>query len=57
MHNKKFNPNGTKTFIFVDDKLENVKAARDSGWIGIQFKNVKQLRANLIELGINVNKK
>lgn len=56
-HNKKFNPNGTKTFIFVDDKLENVKAARDSGWIGIQFKNVKQLRANLIELGINVNKK
>jgi FMN phosphatase YigB (HAD superfamily) len=32
------------TVIFIDDKLENVKAAQRVGMIGIHFKNQEQLR-------------
>jgi len=57
MHNNKFNPDRDKTFLFIDDKLKNVKAARNAGWIGLQFKNVPQLRDDLQILGIDVQKK
>ena len=57
MHNNNFNADGTKTFIFIDDKLENVRAAHKAGWIGLQFKNVPQLRDDLQILGIDVQKK
>ena|SRR6185436_14876250 len=41
-----------KYYIFVDDKLENVLAARRNGFIGIHFINADQLYAELQEMGI-----
>lgn len=38
--------------IFIDDKLENVKAAQAVGMHAIHFKNVKQLRQELIKKNI-----
>ncbi len=40
--------------IFIDDKKENVLSALETGMIGIQFKNVDQLREELNKLGIPV---
>lgn len=41
------NPNGDKHVIFIDDKLENVVAARKAGLIAIQFINAQQLTREL----------
>ena len=58
-----FNPNGTKTIIFIDDdpvskshpeRPLNTAVAKQAGMIGITFKNAKQLRADLIKLGIKL---
>ncbi|XP_011077197.1 uncharacterized protein LOC105161259 isoform X2 [Sesamum indicum] len=38
--------------IFIDDRMKNVEAAIDAGFIGIQFKNVDSLRSDLGRLGI-----
>jgi len=38
--------------VFIDDKLKNVDAAKKLGMHGILFKNPKQLRNNLIKLGL-----
>lgn len=38
--------------VFVDDKLENILAATQQGFIGILFKNPKQLETDLMRLGI-----
>ena len=51
-YQKKYNPDGTKIIIFIDDKCENVLAARRAGMIAIHFKNAKQLRKDLKKLGI-----
>lgn len=50
----KIDPSGTKTIIFIDDKLENVEGARKAGLIGVQFKNAQQLKDEL-ELVVNVS--
>lgn len=48
-----FNGDNDKLFIFIDDKKENVVAAHKQGsFIGIVFKNAKQLESDLITLGI-----
>ncbi|HEV2601140.1 MAG TPA: hypothetical protein VGT41_02480 [Candidatus Babeliales bacterium] len=41
--------------IFIDDKLKNVEAARQAGFIGIHFTTAEQLEADLIGMGIVVN--
>lgn len=38
--------------IFIDDKIENVIAARKAGMIGIHFKNPEQLRKELVKFGV-----
>lgn len=51
IENNNFDLNTTHV-IFIDDKKANVKAARKTGMIGIQFKNPKQLERDLKKLGI-----
>jgi FMN phosphatase YigB (HAD superfamily) len=38
--------------VFIDDKQENIDAARSHGMQGIRFESPEQLRASLAELGI-----
>jgi FMN phosphatase YigB (HAD superfamily) len=45
-------PNGDKQILFIDDKLENVEAARAEGLLAIHFVGHKQLKAALEEYGI-----
>jgi putative hydrolase of the HAD superfamily len=40
--------------LFVDDREENVRAARTTGITAIQFQSVKQLRADLKRMGFGV---
>jgi FMN phosphatase YigB (HAD superfamily) len=48
-----FNPHNNKLLVFIDDKKENVLAAhKHDSFIGIVFKNAKQLESDLITLGI-----
>lgn len=47
-----YDPERKKLFIFVDDKLVNVKAASQKGFVGIHFKNAQQLRDDLRSLNI-----
>lgn len=42
----------TTNVIFVDDRLENVRAAQKAGFIGIHFKYPSQLRKDLHWLGV-----
>ena len=44
-----------KTVVFIDDKIENVLAARKVGMYAIHFKNPKQLRSDLKKLGVKIN--
>ncbi|KAL9268693.1 Flavin mononucleotide hydrolase 1, chloroplatic-like protein [Drosera capensis] len=39
--------------IFIDDRLENVEAARNAGIAGIHFTKAKSLRENLCQLGVD----
>ena len=57
--NKTYVINKNSPIIFIDDKIENVRAAVQAGWIGIHFdatkedkKSVAQLRTQLASLGI-----
>jgi FMN phosphatase YigB (HAD superfamily) len=52
VYNKKYNPDAQKIIIFIDDKIKNIQAATDNGWVGIHFTSIKQLRQDLIELGL-----
>lgn len=47
-----YDPDRTKLIIFVDDKLVNVKAAIQLGFVGIHFKNAAQLKNDLQVLGV-----
>jgi len=47
-----FNPNNDKILVFIDDKLENVKAAQGCNMIGIHMKSIKQLTQELEKIGI-----
>ncbi|HYK38235.1 HAD-IA family hydrolase, partial [Alloacidobacterium sp.] len=38
--------------LFLDDKAENIHAAEGVGLVGIQFKNIEQLRRELEERGL-----
>lgn len=49
-----YDPERKKLFIFVDDKLVNVKAASQKGFVVIHFKNAQQLKNDLNELGITI---
>lgn len=53
-YNTHYNPTKTKTIILIDDKIENVYAAQQAGWIGVHFTNVKALVHDLQSLGINL---
>ena len=44
-----------KNVIFIDDRAENVEAARNVGIQGIQFKSPSQLKAALRQLNVRVN--
>lgn len=46
----KINPVGDKYILFIDDRKENVEAARKAGLLAIQFKNAKQLEEDLKNL-------
>ena len=39
--------------LFIDDKLENVEAARTLGMLGVQFSTVDKLRQDLIAAGLD----
>jgi len=39
--------------LFLDDKIENIEAARHLGIRGLQFSNVDQLRQDLISAGLD----
>ena len=39
--------------LFLDDKLENIEAARELGIVGLQFSTVNQLRQDLISAGLD----
>jgi len=39
--------------LFLDDKLENIEAARNLGILGLQFSTVDQLRQDLISSGLD----
>lgn len=39
--------------LFLDDKLENIEAARRHGIVGLQFSTVEQLRRDLISSGFD----
>jgi len=41
--------------LFVDDREENLVAAKALGFSTIQFKSADQLRADLVSAGVNVN--
>lgn len=41
--------------LFLDDKHENIEAARKLGIIGLQFSTVEQLREDLISSGLNAS--
>lgn len=41
--------------IFIDDKKENIEAARELGLTAVQFKNATQLRKDLAALGIDIS--
>lgn len=51
-----FNPDHSKTVIFIDDKMKNVEGLKRDNWVTLQFKDVEQLRADLQELGISLDK-
>jgi len=51
---KMYNSNGDKTLVFIDDKEQNVEAARRCGMIGIRIKSVKQCVEALNEEGLNL---
>jgi FMN phosphatase YigB (HAD superfamily) len=40
--------------IFVDDREENIQAARDAGIHGMVFESVAQLRKDLEQLGFPI---
>lgn len=44
---KRLNPDNDKHILFIDDRLENVEAARAAGLLAIHFEGHKQLRAEL----------
>ena len=48
----RFNPDEKNTLIFVDNKLENVIAAQEIGFIVIHFKNPEQLKTDLQFIGL-----
>lgn len=47
-----YNPDRTKTIVFIDDKMENVIGAREAGLTAILFENAEQVRADFKTLGI-----
>ncbi len=49
---KQFNTNQKSTLVFVDDKLENVIAAKKTGFIAIHFVNPQQLKTDLQSIGL-----
>lgn len=41
--------------LFLDDKLENIEAARKLGIVGLQFSTVEQLRQDLLSTGLHAS--
>jgi hypothetical protein len=39
--------------LFIDDREENISAARKFGFLGILFKDVEQLRRDLKKQGLS----
>lgn len=42
----------TINLIFIDDRTDNVQAARDTGYVGIDFTTADALEATLVNMGI-----
>lgn len=40
--------------VFIDDRVENIEAARAAGLVGIHFRSAAQLRRQLVERGVLV---
>lgn len=40
--------------VFIDDRVENIEAARAAGLVGIHFRSAAQLRRELVERGVLV---
>lgn len=51
---KKLDPKGVMHILFIDDRIENVEAARKAGLLAIHYKGHKQLQAELHAYGICV---
>ena len=48
---ERYNLTPSKT-VFIDDTPVNVEAAKNYGWKGIVFKDYKQVKEELEELGV-----
>lgn len=53
-HQNKFNPTKNKVLIFIDDKIENVLAAREAGYVAILYTGAKDLRISLQSIGFPI---
>lgn len=40
--------------VFIDDRVENIEAARAAGLVGVHFRSAAQLRRELVECGVLV---
>jgi len=49
---KQFNTGQKSTLVFVDDKVENVRKAQETGFVGILFINLEQLKTDLQKIGL-----
>lgn len=55
LEKNKLDPKTTR-IIFIDDHRKNVKAAESVGLEGVRFKNAKQLRRDLADMGIEISR-
>lgn len=49
-----YDPQRNKLIVFIDDKLVNVQAASQLGFVGIHFKSAEQLKSALHSIGITI---
>lgn len=52
---QRFNLTSPESAVFIDDRLENIETAAEFGIKGIHYKNPKQLKSDLKNLGIHLN--
>lgn len=49
-----FNSDRSKTIVFVDDSPDNVKSSITKDFLGVVYKDAKQLESEFIGMGVDV---